>query len=110
MDVVLSSDVLPPPKDIGEIDGRPDAAEWWEAARSEYEGKVANKTFKLVPRPEGKLVCKTNLRMTNKLNADGTLEARKVRWYLCGYSQLPGIHFDKTYTATAKSASIRIFF
>ncbi|NJR41756.1 MAG: hypothetical protein HC767_02915, partial [Akkermansiaceae bacterium] len=29
---------------------------------------------------------------------------------LCGYSQRPGVHFDKTFTATAKATSIRIFF
>eukprot|EP00975_Prorocentrum_lima_P020976 4416183-Prorocentrum_lima.AAC.1 len=59
VDVLSSTDVLPPPKDIDEIDGRPDAEEWWESLTTEYKGKVANDTFDLVPRPKGVLVCKT---------------------------------------------------
>ena len=105
-----SKDVLPPPTKYSDIAGRPDEEEWRAATVSEYRGKIANDTFELVKRPEGKLVCKTKWVFTNKLGTDQTLQERKARWVLCGYSQIPGVHFTHTFTATAKSVSIRIFF
>ena len=105
-----ASDVLPLPKNYKDIHGRPDEEEWRAACIEEFKGKVANDTFDLVKRPKNTLICKTKWVFTNKLNNDGTLERRKARRVLCGYSQRPGVHFDKIFTATAEATSIRIFF
>eukprot|EP00965_Chrysotila_dentata_P103113 3404396-Pleurochrysis_carterae.AAC.2 len=106
-----ASEVLPPPRSYKEIGGRPDEEEWRAACVVEFKGKIANNTFDLVKRPKDMLICKTRRVFTNKLNNGGTLERRKARWVLCGYSQRgPGVHFDKVFTATAKATSIRIFF
>ena len=110
LNLTNATDVLPPPRNVGEIDGRPDAKEWWAALRHEYEGKVKNGTFVLVKRQPGMKILKTKLVMTNKCNVDHTLAERKGRWVGCGYAQSPLVHYDKTYQATAKSTSIRIFF
>eukprot|EP00965_Chrysotila_dentata_P104623 3454824-Pleurochrysis_carterae.AAC.6 len=80
------------------------------ACIGEFKGDVANNTFDLVKRAKNTLVCETKRVFTNKLDNDGTLEQCKARWVLCGYSQQPGIHFDKTFLATAKATSICIFF
>ena len=41
----------PPPRTTAEFDSRPDGPEWWTAAQTEYEKKMANDTFDLVDRP-----------------------------------------------------------
>ena len=106
----LTADVLPPPRNVGEIDSRPDAKEWKEALLDEYKGKMANNTFTLVKREPGMKVLKTKIVFNNKLKPDQTIDRRKCRWVGCGYAQIPDVHYDKTYQATAKSTSVRLFF
>eukprot|EP00965_Chrysotila_dentata_P071400 2359649-Pleurochrysis_carterae.AAC.5 len=40
-------DVLPPPKNYKDIDGRPAQKEWRAACIEEFKGEVANNTFDL---------------------------------------------------------------
>ena len=56
---------------------------------------------------------KTRLRCTYKVDPQtGALldnKGHRVRWVACGYSQLFGKDYFQTYTATTKSAGIRVY-
>ena len=41
------------------------------------------------------------------LNKDGTTFRYKSRFVVCGYSQRPGIHYERTFSATLRAASFR---
>lgn len=43
----------------------------------------------------------------HKLKADGTLDRYKARWVLRGFTQRPGIDFDKTFSPVVKPATVR---
>lgn len=44
-----------------------------------------------------------------KYNVDGSIQKRKARLVVKGYSQMPGIDFDETYTPVARFETVRIF-
>jgi hypothetical protein len=43
----------------------------------------------------------------NKLLSDGSLDRRKARWILCGFTQRAGNDFDQTFSLVVKLAMIR---
>ena len=78
------------------------------AARADLLSKAGS--YKLVPRKKGVPVVKTRVRCTYKYDpATGALVdqgGHRVRWVGCGYSQIFGVNYWQTYTATAKAAAI----
>ena len=104
----------PPPRATAEFDSRPDGPEWWTAAQTEYEKKMANDTFDLVDRPpkgcnvvKSKIVCTYKYdQLTGALRDEG---GHYVRWVACGYSEKFGRDYWETYTATTKACGLRIF-
>ena len=42
-----------------------------------------------------------------KLRRDGTIDKFKARYVCCGYSQVEGVDFDHTFSATMKATSFR---
>ena len=104
----------PPPRTTAEFDSRPDGTEWWTAAQTEYEKKMANETFDLVDRPpkgcnvvKSKIVCTYKYDpLTGALRDEG---GHYVRWVACGYSEKFGRDYWETYTATTKACGLRVF-
>jgi hypothetical protein len=42
----------------------------------------------------------------HKLRADGTLDRYKARWVLRGFTQCPGVDYDKTFIPDVKPATV----
>jgi hypothetical protein len=61
----------------------------------------------LVPRPQGSNVVTGKWVFTHKLRADGTLDHYKARWVLQGFTQRPGVDYDKTFNPVVKSTTVR---
>ena len=98
------------PQSTDEALNGPYAAEWKQAYLDEYQGKVKNGAFKLVPRPKGRKVVTTKIAHGHRMNDDGTIKERKARWVARGFSEIFGVDYDKTFTATAYAVSLRLFF
>jgi len=60
-----------------------------------------------VPRPPNANVISGKWLFKNKLNPDGTLERRKARWVVRGFSQRPGLDFHQTFSPVVRPATIR---
>jgi hypothetical protein len=75
--------------------------------QDEYRALQDNGTWALVPRPRGAHVITGKWIFKNKFHADGTLERRKARWVARGFTQRPGLDFDKTFSPVVKPATIR---
>lgn len=79
-----------------------------EAMEEEIAGKLANKAWKVVPRGD-KRVMKGKWVIDVKLNDDGSIKRWKARFVGCGYSQVEGQDFDKTYAATLPGCCLRMW-
>lgn len=85
---------------------RPDSDLWYKAAMEEIKAHIANGTWELVQLPPGckaigsLWVCKV------KRKADGSVERYKAQLVAKGFSQRPGVDFDKTFAPTAKWAAL----
>jgi len=81
---------------------------WLAAMLNEVQALQQNQTWELVPRPTGAHVITGKWIFKKKYHADGTLERRKARWVVRGFSQRPGLDFDQTFAPVVKPATIRV--
>ena len=70
---------------------------------------MANDTCEFVPLPEGAFLIKSKLVPSLKYRDDNTIKEFCIRWVGCGYSQVEGVNYNETFTATSKATSIRVF-
>lgn len=101
------------PRDWEDSQKRPpdEANEWKEAFADEAKSLRDMGVYKLVPRnevPEGHKVKKSKAVLKNKLNEDGHLARRKVRFVLKGFEQIYGKDYTSTTSPTARMESWRI--
>ena len=75
----------------------------------EIAGKMANMAWKLERRAPGMRVLKSRWVFDFKLNDDGSIKRVKARFVGCGYSQVEGLDYDKTYAATLPGCCLRLF-
>jgi hypothetical protein len=80
---------------------------WQRAMHDEFEALVTNGTWSLVPRPSRANVVSGKWIFKHKFHSDGSLARYKARWVVRGFSQLPGIDFDETFSPVVKWATIR---
>lgn len=95
------------------MEGTPQYDKWFKAARENYLAKRALGVFQLMPRAPGQKIIKTRFVFTHKFDdVTGCLkdeDGYRGRLVGCGYSQVPDLHFQRTYTATTKMTGIRLF-
>jgi hypothetical protein len=72
----------------------------------EYEALLSKRTWDLVPRPPGANVVTGKWILKHKLKAGGSLDRYKTRWVLWGFTQLPSVDFDETFSPVVKHATI----
>jgi hypothetical protein len=98
------------PKSFSEAMQRPDANLWYEATVKEMQAHIKNGTWELVKLPPGRKAIGSKWVFKVKRNANGSIERYKARLVAQGFSQRPGIDFDKTFAPTAKWAALRTIF
>jgi histone deacetylase 1/2 len=81
--------------------------EWLAAMQAEFDALKSNGTWTLVPRPAHANIITGKWLFKNKLQPDGSLERRKARWVVRGFSQRPGVDFHQTFSPVIKPATIR---
>lgn len=102
--VVAPTSPSPPPSSVRAALRDP---AWRTAMQEEFDALQANGTWTLVPRPAHANVITGKWIFKNKLHPDGSLERRKARWVVRGFSQRPGIDFHQTFSPVVKPTSIR---
>ena len=93
---------------LAEAKRRSDWPKWQEAMREEVRSLKANRTWKVVERPQDTNVvdCKWVLRI--KKNAAGEIDKYKARLVTRGFTQIHGVDYYETYAPVARLASFRL--
>ena len=84
---------------------------WLAAMEKEIRDLIKHGTWELVSIdkiPPNRKIVKSRFVYTIKHNRDGTVERFKARFVACGYSQVKGIDFHETFSATLRSTSFRL--
>ena len=85
--------------------------EWHASMTKEWTELMSNNTFhEPINRsslPPGRRVTKSRWVYKIKLNKDGSIERYKSRFVVCGYSQVKGVDYTKSFSATLRSSSLR---
>ena len=80
---------------------------WVDAMLEKYESVVHKNVWDVVLRPEDKSVVSSRWIYKVKQDANGSVEKHKARFVACGFSQVDGIDYDKTFAHVARYSSIR---
>ena len=104
------SDILTPTTYEDAIKSR-HASRWRESMNLEIEDLLKNDTWDLVPRdqvPRTHKIAKSRWVYRVKVNKDGSIERFKSRFVVCGYSQVKGVDYTHSFSATMRATSFRI--
>ncbi|MCO5576728.1 hypothetical protein L7F22_030545 [Adiantum nelumboides] len=86
----------------------PDSNLWHAAMSEELASLHRNRTWSLVPLPEGRqpITCKWIIR--RKLHPDGSIARYKARLVARGFSQIPGLDYGDTFSPVLRMSSFRL--
>eukprot|EP00253_Pinus_taeda_P032491 PITA_32491 len=73
----------------------------------EYDSTVRNSVWDVVPKPKNKLVVSSYWFYKVKQDVDGSVEKRKAKFVVRGFSQVEGIDYDENFSPVASYSSIR---
>jgi hypothetical protein len=103
--VVLAEDE---PENYKEAMKSKDAAEWKKSCQDEFETLIGYRTWDLVEKPEGVNLVGSRWTFRVKRDNKGNVDKFKARVVAQGYSQIPGVDFQETYSPTIRFTSIRL--
>lgn len=84
------------------------ANDWKQAMRDEYFALIDNDTWTLVNKPKDKKIVSCKWVLKTKYQSDGNVERRKARLVARGFSQVPGIDFNETFSPVVRMSSVRM--
>lgn len=88
----------------------PYANEWRNAIQKEYSQLMKMKVFEWVPDlPPGKKAVGSKIILREKLDSYGKHVKFKARIMAQGFSQIPGLDYNETFSSVAKFTTLRIF-
>ena len=85
---------------------------WWESMDKEMKDLQKHVTWGLVARedvPKRHRVTKSRWVYAIKVKRDGTIDRFKSRFVVCGYSQIQGVDYTQSFSATLRATSMRTF-
>ena len=96
------------PANYKEAMNSPNASKWQESMNEEFETLNKYQTWYLVDRPSGINI--VGSRWTYRVKRDnlGLINRYKARLVAQGFSQIPGLDFEETYSPTIRFTSIRL--
>ena len=83
---------------------------WYESMQKEITDLIGNKTWTYVREdkiPNGHRLTKSKWVYKIKLKRDNTIDKWKSRFVACGYSQVKGVDWDESFSATLRATSFR---
>ena len=83
-----------------------DSAFWFSAMQTEMSCLETNHTWTLASLPPDHVAIKVRWVYKVKLNIDGSIERRRARLVVKGFTQRPGIDFNETYAPVLKYYSL----
>nr|GEW74389.1 integrase, catalytic core [Tanacetum cinerariifolium] len=96
------------PSTLQEALNNPDASLWKEAMQEEIEALYKNKTWELVPLPEGRKPIRNKWVYRIKRNGDDQVERYRERLVVKGYAQKEGIDFNEIFFLVVRMITIRV--
>ena len=87
------------------------APRWIESMNKEIEDLVRHGTWDSIERrkvPKSHRITKSKWVYKIKLNKDGSIERFKSRFVVCGYSQIEGVDYTHSFSATMRATSFRL--
>lgn len=84
---------------------------WRESMDIEIKDLLKHDTWTLVPRdevPSSHRITKSRWVYRVKLHKDGSIERFKSRFVVCGYSQIQGVDYTHSFSATMRATSFRL--
>ena len=78
----------------------PDTDKWKDACKEEYNNLMGYRTWTLVERPAGINIVGSRWTFRTKRDNLGQVTKYKARLVAQGYSQIPGLDFNETYSPT----------
>jgi hypothetical protein len=79
---------------------------WRRTMEEEYEALLSNRTWDLVPRPQGANVVTGKWIFRHKLKAVSSFDRYKACWVLWGFTQRHIVDFDKIFSPVMKPATV----
>ena len=87
------------------------ASRWRESMDIEIKDLLKHDTWDLVPLnqvPKTHKIAKSRWVYRIKMNKDGSIERFKSRFVVCGYSQVKGVDYTHSFSATMRATSFRL--
>ena len=84
--------------------------EWWASMKKEITDLMIHKTWEPILRdkvPKKHKITKSRWVYAIKTKRDGTIERFKSRFVVCGYSQVMGVDYTQSFSATLRATSMR---
>ena len=101
-------DPIPIPRNAEEALSGPYQDKWLTAMKEDLEGKARNGMSKSMEHDGREPVMKGKWVFAVKYNPDHSVKKFRARWVAKGFSQIEGLHYHETFSATMRSTSTRV--